>query len=80
MVEVTDSGEDAGPTAASSNFSKHSQNSLTKGEPKVDPGEAKVTFGDRDGQCWVVQRIPRTFSKLAGGNGKFRSCTEEATH
>ena len=26
MVEVTDSGKDAEPTAASSNFSKHSQN------------------------------------------------------
>ena len=54
LVEVTASDEDAEPTAASSNFSKHSQNSLLKGEPKVDPGEAKVTFGDRDGQCLVT--------------------------
>ena len=48
------SDEDAEPTAASSDFSKHSQNSLLKGEPKVDPGEAKVTFGDRDGRCLVT--------------------------
>ena len=54
LVEVTASDEDAGPTAASSDFSKHSQNSLSKGEPKVDPGEEKVTFGDRDGQCLVT--------------------------
>ena len=54
MVEATASDEDAKRTAASSNFSKHSQNSLSKGEPKVDPGEAKVTFGDRDGQCLVT--------------------------
>ena len=51
MVEATASGEDAKPTAASSHFSKHSQNSLSKSEPKVDPGEAKGTFGDHDGQC-----------------------------
>ena len=54
MVEVTASDEDAKPTAASSDLSKHSQNSLSKGEPKVDPREAKVTFGDRDGQCLVT--------------------------
>ena len=54
MVEATATGEDAEPTAASSDFSKHSQNSLSKGEPKVDPGEANVTFGDRDGQCLVT--------------------------
>ena len=54
MVETTASGEDAEPTAAGSDFSKHSQNLLSKGEPKVDPGEAKVTFGERDGQCLVA--------------------------
>ena len=51
---MTANDEDAEPTAASSDFSKHSQNSLSNGEPKVDPGEAKVTFGDRDGQCLVT--------------------------
>ena len=56
LVEATASDEDTEPTAASSDFSKHSQNSLSKGETKVDPGEAKVTFGDRDGQCLVTVR------------------------
>ena len=51
---MTANNEDAKLTAASSDFSKHSQNSLSNGEPKVDPGEAKVTFGDRDGQCLVT--------------------------
>ena len=50
-VEMTVSAEDAKTTAASSDFSKHSQNSLSKGEPNADPGEVKATFGDPDGQC-----------------------------
>ena len=44
LVEVRANDEDARPTAASSDFSKHSQNSLSNGEPKVDPGEAKLTI------------------------------------
>ena len=48
---MTVSAEDAKTTAASSDFSKHSQNSLSKGEPNADPGEVKMTFGDSDGQC-----------------------------
>ena len=51
---MTANNEDAEPTAASSDFSEHSQNSLSNGEPKVDPVEAKVTFSDRDGQCLVT--------------------------
>ena len=50
-VAVTVSAEDAKTTAASSDFSKHSQNSLSKGEPNADPGEVKATFGDPDGRC-----------------------------
>ena len=50
-VKMTVSAEDAKTTAASSDFSKHSQNSLSKGEPNADPGEVKMTFGDPDGQC-----------------------------
>ena len=57
-VEMTVSAEDAKTTAASSDFSKHSQNSLSKGEPNADPGEVKMTFGDPDGQC------PRTVSEF----------------
>ena len=54
LVEVTANDKDAKPTAASSDFSKHSQNSLLNGDPKVDPGEAKVTLGDPNGQCLVT--------------------------
>ena len=50
-VEMTVSAEDATTTAASGDFSKHSQNSLSKGEPNADPGEVKTTFGDPDGRC-----------------------------
>ena len=53
-VEVTASTEDPEPTAASSDFSKHSQDWLSKGEPKADPGEANVTSVDRDGQRLVT--------------------------
>ena len=50
-VEMTVSAEDATITAAGSDFSKHSQNSLSGGEPNADPGEVKMTFGDPDGRC-----------------------------
>ena len=50
-VKMTVSAEDAKTTAASSDFSKHSQNSLSKGEPNADPGEVKMTFGDPAGRC-----------------------------
>ena len=52
-AQVTTSTKDPEPTAASSDFSKHSQDSLSKGEPKVDPREANVTSVDRDGQRLV---------------------------
>ena len=53
-VEVIVSAEDAKSRAASSDFSKHSQNSLSKGKLNADPGEAKMTFGDPDGQCLLT--------------------------
>ena len=53
-VKVTMSVRESQYSAGDSDFSKHSQNSLSKGEPKVDPGEAKVSFGDRDGQCLAM--------------------------
>ena len=57
-VEMTVSAEDVKTTAASSDFSKHSQNSLLKGEPNADPGEVKTTFGDPDGRClWTVSEF-----------------------
>ena len=57
-VEMTVSAKDAKTTAASSDFSKHSQNSLSKGEPNADPGEVKTAFGDPVGQClWTVSEF-----------------------
>ena len=50
-VEMTVSAEDAKTTAVGSDFSKHSQNSLSKGEPNVDPWKVEATFGHPDGQC-----------------------------
>ena len=50
-VEMTVSAKDAKTTAASSDFSKHSKNSLSKGKPNADLGEVKTTFGDSDGWC-----------------------------
>ena len=40
--------------AASSDFPEDSQNSLPSDEHKMDNGEAKVSVGDRDGQCSVA--------------------------
>ena len=40
-VEMTVSTEDAKNTAASSDFLKHSQNSLSKGGINADPGVAR---------------------------------------
>ena len=74
IVEVTVGSEDTKRTAASSDFSKHSQNSLSKGEPKVDPGEAKVTFGDQDCQGLVTvskfrELSPNSQVKMEGSEG-----------
>ena len=46
-VEAAASVEDAEPTTASSDFSKQSQNSPLKSEPKI-------TSGDHNGQCLVT--------------------------
>ena len=50
-VEVTVSAEDNKCSAVSSNFLKHSQNSLSSGEPELDKGEANMSSSNRDGQC-----------------------------
>ena len=75
IVEATVSDEYAERTAASSDFSKHSQNSLSKGEPNVDPGQVKATFGDRDGQCLVTvsefrELSPNSRVDTEGSEGK----------
>ena len=48
---MTVSAEDTKRTAASSDFPEDSPNSPSSGECEMDNGEAKVSFGDRDGQC-----------------------------
>ena len=53
-VNVTMSVRENQCSAGDRDFSIHSQNSLSKGEPKVDPGETNVFFGDCDGQCWAM--------------------------
>ena len=72
-VEVTVSAEDAKCPAANSDFPKDSQNSLSKGEPKVDQGKAKVTFGDRDGQCSVTVS---EFRELSPNSRVAMECSE----
>ena len=79
-VAVIVSAEDTKCLAANSDFLKDSQNSLSSDERKMDDGEAQVLLGIVMVIVWWWPPNPRTFSKLAGGNGKFRSCTEEATH
>ena len=74
-MKVTVSAEDDKSSTESSNFLKDSQNSLSSGKREMDKGETNMFFGDRDGQ-----RIPRTFSKLADGDGMFGRHTEEASH
>ena len=51
IEEMTVSTEDTKRTAASSDFPEDSPNSLPSGKCEMDNGEAKVSFGDRDGQC-----------------------------
>ena len=79
-VEVTVSAEDAKCPAANSDFPKDSQNSLSKGEPKVDQGEAKVTFGDHDGQCSVTVSEFRELSPNSRVVTEGSGDTEETTH
>ena len=71
-VEMTVSAEDAKTTAASGDFSKHSQNSLSKGEPNADPGEVKTTFGDPDGRCLrTVSEFRELSPNSRGGDRSF---------
>ena len=74
-VKVTMSVRESQCSAGDSNFSKHSQNSLSKGEPKVDPGEAKVSFGDREGQCLAMAS---KFRELTPNSRMETECSEAA--
>ena len=51
---MTVSAEYTKHSAASSDFPEDSPNSLPSSECETDNGEAKVSFGDRDGHCSVV--------------------------
>ena len=62
-VKVTMSVRENQCSAGDGDFSKHSQNSLSKGEPKVDPGKANMCFGDRDGQCLAMASEFRELSQ-----------------
>ena len=71
-VAVTVSAEDTKCSAVSSDFPEDSQNSLPRSERETDSEEANVSFGDRDESLFGGdQRIPRTFSKLAGADRNF---------
>ena len=72
-VKVTMSVRESQCSAGDSDFSKHSQNSLSKGEQKVNPGEANVSFGDRDGQCWVMAS---EFRELSPNSRVKTGCSE----
>ena len=64
-------------SAGDSDFPKHSQNSLSKGEPKVDPGEANVSFNTRDGHCWPAASELR---ELSSNSQVETGCSQGTTH
>ena len=72
-VNVTTNVQENQCSTGDSDFSKHLQNSLSKGEPKVDPGEANVSFGDRDGQCLVMDS---EFQELSPNSREVTKCSE----
>ena len=75
MVEATASTEDAERTTAGSDFSKHSQNSLSSGERERDNGEPKVSFGNSHVRCLVMasefrELSPNSRVKTEGSGGR----------
>ena len=64
-------------SAGASDFPKHSQNSLSKGEPKVDPGEANVSFNTCDGHCWPAASELR---ELSSNSQVETGCSQGTTH
>ena len=75
IVEVTVSAEDTKHTAASSDFPEDSPNSPPSGEHKMDNREAKVSFGDRDGQCLATVS---EFRELSPNSQVETECSEAA--
>ena len=74
-VKVTMSVRENHCSAGDSDFSKHSQNLLSKGEPKVYPREVKVSFGDREGQCLAMAS---KFRELSPNSRVETECSEAA--
>ena len=72
-VNVTMSVRENQCSVGDSDFSKHSQNSLSKGGPKVDPGEVNMSFGDCDGQCLVTAS---KFRELSPNSWVETECSE----
>ena len=79
-VKVTMSARENQCSAGDSDFPKHSQNSLSEGEPKVDPGEANMSFGDRDGQCLAMASEFREFSPNSRVETECSEGTQEKQH
>ena len=76
IVKVTVSAKDTKCPAANSDFPEDSQNSLSSGKREMDNREAKVTLGDRDGQCLVTVS---KFRELSPNSWVEMECSE-GTH
>ena len=70
---MTVSAKDDKSSAASSDFLKDSQNSLSSGECEMDKGEANMSFGDCDGQCLVTAS---KFRELSPNSRVETECSE----
>ena len=75
IVEVTVSAEDTKCPAASSDFPKDSQNSLSSGECERDNGEPRVSFGNSHARCLVMaskfrELSPNSRVKREGSGGR----------
>ena len=64
-------------SAGDIDFPKHSQNSLSKGEPKVDPGEANGSSNTHDGQCWPAAS---KLSELSSNSRVETGCSQGTQH
>ena len=77
---MTVSAEDTKHTAASSDFPEDSPNSPPSGEREMDNGEAKVSFGGRDGQCLVTVSKFRELSPNSRVETECSEGTQEKQH
>ena len=80
IVEVTVGDQVTEHPTASSDFPEDSQNSLPSGERKMDNGEAKVSFGGRDGQCLATVSEFRELSPNSRVETECSEGTQEKQH